>query len=259
VRKAGIRRRRRWMNDYFIEEQLSSLLPQDMEAAKREWLELFVPEHTSQFQLLLEDSAAMAAFEPLLETTLAKQSKALRKMGKKDPEHNAVHHNRKLPGTQHEQYQSLCAAGRAAIRKAVKVPSKISAEQFPDGTRSDVLSHIEHLIRDYIRQLFSDDGTETFSVALPDAFHRLVFHSTAEYYELSSHTHKSKSGRTTRLLKRSESSRFNDWFNHPKTLFQYIQNLEESFDSDDEKRRKLGARSMRSSRKRPQSFAPKSA
>jgi hypothetical protein len=171
--RAGVRRKRRWMNDYFIGEQLNKFLPQDEEEAKREWLQLFVPEEKSMFQQIMEDDRQMRKFRKFIDISPDNQEKLLREM-KPITEVTPRYHS-----TPAQKFNSLGKTTINVLRQAPKVPSRLVDPCAPTH-RSDVLSHIDTVIRHYLTK--NEIDSKPLRLLLPDAFHRHACHGVAEFY-----------------------------------------------------------------------------
>eukprot|EP01006_Ploeotia_vitrea_P066099 TRINITY_DN94336_c0_g1_i1.p1 TRINITY_DN94336_c0_g1~~TRINITY_DN94336_c0_g1_i1.p1 ORF type:complete len:382 (-),score=5.73 TRINITY_DN94336_c0_g1_i1:150-1295(-) len=175
MRKAGERKKRRWMNDHFIDEGYSKNLPTDLEEAKREWLTAFIPDYNSAFTEVLEDDYARRKFAPFVNITEEKQNQLLAARTKCKNERKRAQSYPPAGGMggscdSAERYQSITPELRRASRKAYHAKS---------------LGPIEKKITTYLDQSPSTE-TPPLELRLGSGFNRMVCHAVCQYYCLKS-------------------------------------------------------------------------
>eukprot|EP00996_Jenningsia_fusiforme_P000370 NODE_1315_length_1589_cov_26.014286_g1180_i0.p1 GENE.NODE_1315_length_1589_cov_26.014286_g1180_i0~~NODE_1315_length_1589_cov_26.014286_g1180_i0.p1 ORF type:complete len:356 (+),score=71.45 NODE_1315_length_1589_cov_26.014286_g1180_i0:87-1070(+) len=169
-KKAGVRRRRRFMNDHFLEEKLQSHMPGSVEEAKAEWYRLFQDQRESPFQKLMSNGAARKAFEPLLDVPMDEEVEILTAINCYDDE--AARNSTKI-----RQLGTEAASRYTAVPRELRMVLQRCVA-------SDELAAFDESFADFAS---SEDGVPTLELVLP-GLPRLICHAVAAYYGLTSYS-----------------------------------------------------------------------
>uniref|UniRef100_A0A7S4FWH9 R3H-associated N-terminal domain-containing protein n=1 Tax=Eutreptiella gymnastica TaxID=73025 RepID=A0A7S4FWH9_9EUGL len=173
-KKAGVRRRRRFENDYFLAAEDMHNMPQNLEEAKMRWHSLFCPHKESVIQELFEDEAAMAAFEPFLEVTMERQEELLRKFSRSNDRQVEEDEQDKTCPTL--RFKEIPKDMRTVLRSCVD---------------SESLPVLESAIVEYLRTAAEAEKTGIKPPALEfrlEGVDRLLIHALAIFYNVHSYS-----------------------------------------------------------------------
>uniref|UniRef100_A0A6U7TB42 R3H-associated N-terminal domain-containing protein n=1 Tax=Eutreptiella gymnastica TaxID=73025 RepID=A0A6U7TB42_9EUGL len=193
-KRAGVRRRRRFANDYFLEERLQHLQhhqPQNLDDAKAQWHALFAPSNPSAYQEIFEDEDMADAIDPFLDISMEEEDRLLRKMCRRPPEPREDAIDKDCPTVRFAQIPKEL---RLVLRRSV------DSEELP-SLQTDFVQYLSE----------AAEGSQPPPLEFHlDGHGRLLCHAMAMYYNLisaSENTHRDGvPARVTRVRHTKKSS-----------------------------------------------------
>eukprot|EP01010_Urceolus_cornutus_P005095 NODE_862_length_1271_cov_228.210311_g657_i0.p1 GENE.NODE_862_length_1271_cov_228.210311_g657_i0~~NODE_862_length_1271_cov_228.210311_g657_i0.p1 ORF type:complete len:349 (+),score=88.35 NODE_862_length_1271_cov_228.210311_g657_i0:59-1048(+) len=168
MKKTGKRRKRQFMNKYFLNEQLQQFLPTDVEDAKEQWHILFAPHHESVFQQLLESPAGSDLIDPFVDISMDAEPSLFRRMTKQPIEQSVKE--------QRDPESQFCS-----LRRYNQLPKELR-KVLRKHQSSDLLLTLQQSFEDFIT-------TDAASLDLTLEEHeRILCHAVTTYYFLISTT-----------------------------------------------------------------------
>eukprot|EP00667_Euglena_gracilis_P009987 EG_transcript_10154 len=190
-KRAGARRRRRFVNDYFLEEPARHSLPDNLEEARAQWHALFAPQSQSVMQQLFEDEQAARAFDVFRSIGMDEEERLLSKL-------SPAHAPCEAPPAE-EPVDKCAAASRFG-----QIPRQLRL-QLRHAADSEVLQEMQDAVVRYLVSAAEreHDAKEPLEFVLDGSYERLLGHAVAMYYNLHSYSEDVKDGSSGRTERRT--------------------------------------------------------